>query len=159
MRVTHSMYKTRLYRTWINMKSRCYTPSSSHFKYYGGKGIKVCDEWKNNFLNFYNWSIKNGYKENLTIDRIDNNKNYEPNNCRWATYQMQNDNLPNAIKIKYQNKIYTLTEICQMTGLTKKCIRTRYERGWSPERIIETPKTKKLERDKNGKFTITKLPN
>lgn len=84
--------KTRLYRIWQNVKTRCSNPNCEKYKYYGDKGITICDDWKNNFASFEEWSLKNGYKENLTIDRIDNNKNYEPSNCRWVDWNIQRRN-------------------------------------------------------------------
>ena len=82
----------RLYTTWKNMNQRCTNKNIKHFKNYGGRGITVCDEWKNDFKAFYEWSIANGYMDNLSIDRINNDGNYEPSNCRWATNQEQSDN-------------------------------------------------------------------
>lgn len=81
----HGMRYTRLYRTWINMKVRCSDPKSDSYRYYGGKGIKVCDEWVNSFQNFMDWAMNNGYSDNLTIDRKDSSKNYCPENCQFLT--------------------------------------------------------------------------
>ena len=92
-RTTHGESKTRLYRIWKRMKSRCYNPNTEDYqKWYGGQGVKICDEWKYNFWIFRNWSILHGYKDNLTIDRIDPFGNYEPSNCRWVTPTIQANN-------------------------------------------------------------------
>lgn len=92
MYVKHGKKNTRLYRIWLQMKNRCFNIRTNRYKDYGGRGITVCDEWKNDFTKFYDWSILNGYQENLTIDRIDNDGNYEPSNCRWVTVKIQNRN-------------------------------------------------------------------
>lgn len=86
---SHRLSGTRLYHIWKAMKQRCYYPKHKDYHNYGGRGIVVCDEWKDDFKVFYEWAITHGYREDLTIDRIEVNGNYEPNNCRWATWQDQ----------------------------------------------------------------------
>lgn len=85
--VKHGLNESRIYATYHNMKDRCTNPNCKAYKNYGGRGIKICDEWlgENGFINFYNWAISNGYDDSLTIDRVDIDGNYEPNNCRWIT--------------------------------------------------------------------------
>lgn len=95
---THGLSKTRIYMIWCAMKKRCINKKDSGYKNYGKRGITVCDEWKNNFEKFYEWSMNNGYKENLTIDRINVDENYRPGNCRWTDRHFQNCN-----KRKYWN--------------------------------------------------------
>lgn len=92
----HGASNHRLYNTWTNMKQRCYNPNSRDYKNYGERGISICEEWKNDFQAFYSWAMANGYKDNLTIDRIDVNGNYEPSNCRWVTMLVQRHNRRDA---------------------------------------------------------------
>ena len=91
-RTIHGQTNTRFYRIWCGMKSRCYNKKNPHFHLYGGRGIKVCNEWLKDFQTFYDWAIANGYADNLTLDRINVNGNYEPSNCRWITRKEQNNN-------------------------------------------------------------------
>lgn len=86
------MNGTRLYKIWCQMKQRCNNSNNTAYHRYGGRGIIVCDEWANDFMIFYDWSLCNGYSNDLSIDRIDNDGNYEPSNCRWATTKIQQRN-------------------------------------------------------------------
>lgn len=99
---THGMRNTRLYRIWICMHNRCYRKSYHAYNHYGGRGITICAEWLHDFQAFHDWAIENGYNDSLSIDRIDNNKGYSPDNCRWATQKEQNKNkrAKNGFKIK-----------------------------------------------------------
>ena len=92
-----------LYSRWQHMKIRCYNPHFKQYKDYGGRGISMCEEWLYSFENFYNWSIENGFSEELEIDRIDNNGNYEPSNCRWVTHKVNANNTRRCKKYKYAN--------------------------------------------------------
>lgn len=113
----HSLSKTRLYRTWNAIKRRCNEKRYRAYMQYGGRGIKICDEWLQDFMNFYNWAMANGYREDLTIDRINVNGNYEPNNCRWITIQEQANNRRTNIQIQYKGQKKTLKEWCKILNL------------------------------------------
>lgn len=102
-RYRHGMTKTRLHRIWSNMRQRCNDKNSSNYHLYGGKGIKICEEW-NIFENFYEWAMANGYEEKLSIDRINSNGNYEPANCRWADIVTQNNNTSRVHFIEYNGQ-------------------------------------------------------
>ena len=124
-----------LYRVWERMKSRCYNPRSSDFKYYGGRGICVCDEWKN-FENFHAWALCNGYEDGLTIERKNNNGNYKPNNCKWATMKEQGNNKRNNIKITLNGQTKTLGQWADDVGISAQCLRSRLRRGWSEDKTL-----------------------
>ena len=126
----HGKYKTRLYRTWSRIKTRCYNKNFQHFKHYGGRGITVCDEWLHDFMAFYDWAISNGYADNLTIDRIDVDGNYEPSNCRWITNEEQQNNRRNNIHLTYKGKTQTITQWANELGIKRDLIERRYHRGY-----------------------------
>ena len=130
----HGMTNTRLYRIWSNMKNRCYSETNKKYKNYGGRGIIVCDEWKNSFEQFYkDMGIPD---ENLTLDRIDVNGNYEPANCKWSTQKEQQNNRRNNLIIEYQSKKYTLQQICDLLGKNSDIVQQRLKRGDSVERSL-----------------------
>lgn len=131
--------KTKLYWTWARMKTRCYYPKSKDFKNYGGRGITICDEWKDDFKSFAIWAINSGYQENLTIDRIDVNKGYNPQNCRWSDYLTQGNNKRNNRKLTLNGKTLNLSQWSRITGIKENCIRERLRRGWNDEKTLTTP--------------------
>ena len=121
----------RLTRIYSMMKQRCYNPRMPNFKYYGAKGITVCDEWKNNSQAFYDWAISHDYSDDLTIDRIDNNGNYCPENCRWVTMKEQDNHRTNNIVIVFNGESHTIPEWSEIVGIKQYVIRNRINRGWS----------------------------
>ena len=139
---THGMTKTRIYKIWDMMRQRCNNPNDTAYAYYGGRNIKVCKEW-DDFLVFYDWSVKNGYDDKLTIDRIDNNGNYEPSNCQWATLLEQANNKRNNFLITYLGKTQTVPQWARETGIGKDTIYRRLKRyGWDAGKALTQPARK-----------------
>lgn len=127
----------RLYSIWIDMKRRCYNKDRNNYIYYGAKGVKVCEEWKKDFRNFQDWALKNGYKDNLTIDRIDYNRNYQPDNCRWVTIFEQNNNLSSNHKICYEWKIYpSMSSFCRENKLNYNKFKQRIGNGYTIQKAM-----------------------
>lgn len=151
---THGLsQKEPLYCVWRSMRDRCYNKNNSSYNRYGGRGIIVCDEWKNNVELFYNWMVSNGYKKGLTIDRIDNNGNYEPNNCRVISKQQQNRNYSRNIILKYNGKEKTLIDWCEILDLKYSMVYLRIKKNnWSVEKAFETPIRKSNKRDNTSLF-------
>ena len=135
----HGFSKTRLYRCWQSMKARCYQKNNWKYDSYNGRGITVCDDWRNDFLAFREWALKNGYQDTLTLDRIDNDGNYEPSNCRWATALEQNNNSRRCRRIEWNEETHNLVEWAEITGLTYGALVNRLFRGWDIERALSTP--------------------
>lgn len=140
----HSMSNIKLYKVWNGIKTRCYNKKFTYYNNYGGRGITMCDEWKNDFAKFYSWAINNGYTEGLTIDRINNDGNYEPSNCRWATRREQNNNMRKTIIIKYNGKEQTISKWAKEFNLNRTALYYRIKRGWSVEKALTTPSKSKL---------------
>lgn len=136
--IKHRGNNTRLYSIWQGMKNRCLNPNASNYKYYGGKGVKICDEWIEDFEKFQKWSLSNGYRDNLTIDRIDVNGNYEPSNCRWVTmFEQNNEHKSRVYEIKHNNEVYSLKEFCSIIGISYPKIQTQLYRGKTTIEEIE----------------------
>jgi hypothetical protein len=135
----HGMSNARLYNIWSKMKNRCENPSSKFFKRYGGRGISVCEEWKDP-KRFFEWSLSHGYEEGLTIDRIDNYGNYCPENCRWVDTKTQENNRGNNRYFTFNGKTQSLSMWCEELHQNYK---TAYKRifilGWDFQRAMETP--------------------
>lgn len=134
----HGKTDTRIHCIWKNMKARCLNQNRKDYKLYGGRGITICDSW-NSFENFYNWAISNGYKENLTLDRIDVNKGYSPDNCRWATQKEQCNNTRKNINVFMDGEQHTLKEWAEIKGLKYGSVSSRVNRGWDPVKALKTP--------------------
>lgn len=122
----HGGKGTRLYDIWCGMKCRCYNKKDSHYIRWGGRGIKVCNEWLSDFNAFKVWSEENGYDKGLTLDRIDNNKDYFPSNCRWCSIEEQNNNQRRNIKITYKGKTQTLKQWSKELNLNYNMLLYRY---------------------------------
>ena len=136
---THNKSNTRLYRIWAAMRKRCRNINDSEYKNYGERGISICSEW-DNFTTFYEWAMANGYADNLTIDRINNDGNYEPNNCRWVSYKVQANNTRANHYITYNDETLTLQEWAEKVGISEKTLISRINRyHWSIEKALETP--------------------
>lgn len=135
----HGETKTRLHRIWQNMKRRCDTPSVECYGLYGGRGIKVCEEWLHDYTAFRDWALANGYEDHLTIDRIDVNGNYEPSNCRWATVREQTNNLRKNVVVAIDGESHTLAEWSNISGIKYHTIYQRYLRGWRGQKLLQQP--------------------
>lgn len=129
-RVTNTKGRTKLYSVWANVKQRCYNTNHPNYKDYGGRGIAVCDEWLNSFQAFYDWSMVNGYKDTLTIDRIDVNSNYEPSNCRWVDRKQQANNRRRNIVIKFDKYNYTISQWAEILNLSQLTLASRYHKNF-----------------------------
>ena len=143
---THGQKGTKLYNTWRGMRNRTRNKSHRQYKDYGGRGIKVCDEW-NSFENFYKWAMENGYKEGLSIDRINNDKDYCPENCKFSTRIEQANNKRNNHILTFCGKSQNLEQWSKEKGLTRGTIYSRLRKGWSVEKTLGTPMLRRRKLD------------
>lgn len=133
--VKHGKSNTKIYNAWRHITQRCYNKNCKSFKHYGKRGITMCDEWLHDFMAFYNWSMANGYDNSLTIDRIDVNGNYEPNNCRLVDMKQQERNKRNNRKFTYNGETHCITERCEILGINYRTFKSRfYKYGWTIEK-------------------------
>lgn len=140
MKVTHGLTGTRLYNIWCNMKERCYNSSVPAYENYGGRGITVCDEWKDGIVAFHNWAKDNGYSDKLTLERLDVNKGYSPDNCTWITKGDQARNTRNSKHINLFGETKTISEWCRDSRTVgKDTFYKRIKQGMAPEEALTAP--------------------
>ena len=138
-KLVHGKTNTKIHSVWNEMKQRCNNPNAGKFPQYGGRGISVCKEWSDNFLSFFSWATENGYKEGLSIDRINPDGNYEPDNCRWTTNKVQCNNKTNNRIYEIDGLSYTLQQLADISGINNGTIRSRLKRGWDIKKSIYLP--------------------
>lgn len=147
---THGESKTRLYKIYHGMKKRCYNPNAQFYERYGGRGITICDEWLNSFEVFREWALANGYRDDLSIDRIDNDGNYEPRNCRWEASKRQRRNRRDVIEVEYRGQKMCLADAAKMAGIPYNTVRKRIKSsGWDVNRALSEPLRRKEVCQKN----------
>lgn len=144
----HGMVDTRLYSIWHGMKKRCLDANDANYFRYGGRGICICAEWQSDFKNFADWALNNGYTDELTIDRIDNDGNYCPENCRWVAPSVQCNNKSNNRLVTANGQTHTVSEWSKILSINDSTLCARLDRGWSDEETINKP-LKKYRRHKN----------
>lgn len=132
----HGEAKTRLYGIYHSMRARCNNVKHKSYKDYGGRSISIYPEWEKDFLAFKEWAYNNGYKDTLSIDRIDVNGNYEPSNCRWITNKEQQRNRTDNRLLTYNNETRCAVEWAELLGIPKNIIYDRLRKGWTVERTL-----------------------
>ena len=132
----HGGHGTRLYTIWRDMRARCRDPKGSRHMNYYDRGIKVCSSWDISFTNFREWALNNGYRDDLSIDRIDNTGDYEPDNCRWVDYTKQNNNRSTNRYIEHNGEVHTVAEWARIKGVGYDTLWARLKRGWDIEKAL-----------------------
>jgi len=137
---------TRLYNIYKGMKKRCYNPNNHAYGLYGCRGIDICDDWLKDFEEFKAWSLANGYSDDLSIDRIDNERGYRPDNCRWITHKKQSNNRRDNRILEHQGQQHTLTEWANIKGISREALRNRLNKGWPVSIALEEPPRKRTKK-------------
>lgn len=149
---THGHSKERLYHIWKGMRTRCYNKTNDGYRNYGKRGIKLCDEWKNDYMSFRKWALLHGYSDNLTIERIDVNKGYSPDNCEWITLIEQSRNKRNTVWITYKGEKKTLKEWSAITGFGYGTLYTRiFKLKWDLKDAFSKTQYRNLKVKRNQK--------
>lgn len=130
-------YKDKLYRVWASMKGRCYNKNNKAYCNYGAREIYICEEWKKDYAAFRDWAVSNNYKDGLTIDRIDNDKGYSPDNCRWVTMKEQQNNKRCNRKITINGETKTVKEWSEYANIQYATLVRRLELGWSDDNLLK----------------------
>lgn len=133
----HGESHTRLHNAWANMKYRCLNPNADCYENYGGRGITVCEEWINSYEAFRDWALSNGYTDDLTLDREDNNGNYEPDNCRWVTYTTQNNNRRDNVLYEVDGEVLTLEELSRKESKPTWVIQKEFSNNYLGKRGMQ----------------------
>lgn len=142
----HGKWKTPLFNIWIRMRNRCYLENTKDYINYGGRGITVCPEWKDDFETFERWALENGYQKGLSIDRKNVDGNYDPSNCRWATIKEQNNNKRDNHYITFNGKTQSMQMWADETGISSQSIKYRLKHGWSITDTLTIPNLRKGQR-------------
>lgn len=137
----HGMTESRLYQIWAGMKARCLNPNAVNYADYGGRGISICSEWLESFDSFQDWALQSGYRDDLTLDRKDNDGAYCPSNCQWVTMKAQSNNRRNARIITYNGESHTLAEWSEITGINYNTLYARLGRGWPLDAVFASPRS------------------
>lgn len=150
--VKHGMYGTRIYIIWSDMKRRCLNSKDQNYHYYGGRGITACNEWLE-FIPFYKWALSNNYRDDLTIDRLNNDGNYEPTNCRWITQKQQNNNKRTNILLTIDGIEASLATHCERLGLRYRTIKNRISTlEWDVDKAFKMPIKKRTVKNYSQKL-------
>lgn len=142
--VKHGDARTKLNKVWRNMKDRCYNLHNKRYSHYGARGITVCDEWRNDYAKFKQWAIDNGYSAGLSLDRINNDGNYCPNNCRWVNSVTQNNNFSRNHFVTYNGITLSISQWAKKTGIPRNTLDWRIAKGWDIGKALNFPATIQL---------------